>query len=282
MSSNNYGEKDLKIVIPIEIIPEEVGINDAIKKTKDSIKQGRSDKFYDDSVFTQMDNDGMPKGRAESIPSDGNNPIQTLRRLTGKSGLLQGVPPTQPSYMKTSLGGTANVPQGSGSPLDIAKKSFKPPTPMFKNPYPTAEGEPGIIENIMGKALGGPANASKALSMLKNPMALAKFLGPAAAPIFAALIAVDVTKRVIKELTAKGRPFDRTFRNLIDTRNEALRTREQQQRVLVGFGEGAQIITTTSAGTTSPRDSYNTYEQFNNNQAELEEKFAIRNDSGYD
>lgn len=282
MSANNYGEKDLKIIIPIEIVPEEVGINDAIKKTKESIKQGRSDKFYDDSVFTQMDNDGMPKGRAESIPSDGNNPIQTLRRLTGKSGLIQGVPPTNLSYMKTSLSGTANVPQGAGSPSDIAKKSFKPPTPMFKNPYATATGEPGMIEQIMGKALGGPANAAKALNMLKNPMALVKFLGPVAAPIFAGLIAVEIAKKVINELVRKGSVYDRTFKNVIDSRNEALRTRENQQRILVGFGDTAQLITTTSAGTTSPRDSYNTYEQFNHNQAALEEKFAIRNDSGYD
>ena len=288
MSQNNYGERNLAIVIPIEIIPEEVGIDRAIRETsygnRARIKKGISEKFYDDSVFTQMDNDGLPKGRAESIPSEGNNPIQTLRRLTGKSGLIQGVPPTNPSYMKTSLEGTANVPRGGNAPID--KSSFYQGIKKVKSPgaglHVYGEGEPSALEGMMGRILGGPSGISKAMGMLKNPIAFVKFLGPLAAPVFAGLIAVEVAKKVINELVRKGSVYDRTFRNVIDTRNEALRTREQQQRILVGFGDGAQLITTTSAGTTSPRDSYNTYEQFNHNQKVLEEKFAIRNDSGYD
>ena len=285
MSSNNYGEKDLKIVIPIEIVPEAFGISDAIKETKERIKQGGSEKFYNDSVFVQMDDQkilssGLPKGRAESMPSDGNSPLNTLRRTTAKSGLLQGVPPTNPNYIKTSVGGTANVPQGGNAPIN--KNSYKAKPPMFKNTIPAPAEEPGMFESILSKVLGGPASASKGLAMLKNPLALAKYLGPVAGPVLAGFVAIEVTKKVINELVRKGSIYDRTFKNVIDTRNEALRTREQQQKILVGFGDGAQLITTTSAGTTSPRDSYNTYEQFNHNQAVLEEKFAIRNDSGYD
>jgi len=285
MSSNNYGDKNLQIRIPIEIVPEEVGINEAIKETKESIKKGRSEQFQRNGVFdiyNRNDDQASPKGREAAVPAESNTPLSVLRRTTGKSGLLQGVPPTQPNYMKTSLAGTAQVPQGGQAPID--KKTFF--QKKAKNPdaglHIYGEGDPGKIEGLLNKALGGPANASKALGMLKNPVALAKFLGPVAAPIIAAFVAVDVAKRIINDMVRKGSIFDRTFKNVVHNRFEALRTREQQQRILVGFGDTAQLITTTTAGTTNPRDSFNTYNIINDEDKDIEEMFAIRNDSGYD
>jgi hypothetical protein len=285
MSSNNYGEKNLHVVVPIEIVPEELGIKEEIAETKRRIKEGRSEEFRRQGIFdiyNRNDDKASPKGREAAVPAESNSPLNMLRRTTGKSGLIQGIPPTKPSYMKTSLQGTANVPQGGQAPID--KKTFY--QKKVKSPgaglHVYGEGEPGKFEQIIAKALGGPEKAQTALNMLKNPIQLAKFLGPAAAPIFAAFIAVDVTKRVINELVRKGSVYDRTFKNIIANRTEALRTREQQQAHLIGYGDTSQLITTTTAGTTSPRDSYNTYTVFNKDQAELEQKFSIRNNSGYD
>ena len=86
---------------------------------------------------------------------------------------------------------------------------------------------------------------------------------------------------VAKEFVKKGGLADKTFRNLVDTRFEVLRTREQQQKYLVGFGDAAQLITTTVAGTTNPRDSFNTYTEYNKNELEHESKWAIRDNQGY-
>jgi len=282
MSSNNYGEKNLQIRIPIEIIPEEVGINEAIKDTKKRIQEGKGEEFRRNGIFdiyNRNDDQASPKGREQAVPSESNNPLTTLKRTTGKSGLLQGLAPYKPSYMKTALTGTAQVPQGGQAPFD--KDSFKKKPEMFRNPYPVQE-EAGLLEKIIGRALGSPQQAQQAFSMLKSPAKLIKFIGPVAGPLFAGLIAVELTKKIVRELTRKGSIYDRTFKNVIDNRNEALRTREQQQRILVGFGDTSQLITTNVSGSTNPRDAYNTYTEFNRNQAELEEKFAIRNDSGYD
>ena len=60
-----------------------------------------------------------------------------------------------------------------------------------------------------------------------------------------------------------------------------MRTREQQQLYLVGFGDRAQLITTNVSGSTNPRDSFNTYTEFNKDELEHESRWAIRTNSGY-
>ncbi len=104
---------------------------------------------------------------------------------------------------------------------------------------------------------------------------------PVGAALLAGLVAVEVAKIIIKDLVRKGSIYDRTFKNVIHDRFEALRTREVQQRILAGFGETAQIITTTTAGTTNPRDSFNTYAIINDYDKEIEDFYAIRNSAGY-
>ena len=62
-------------------------------------------------------------------------------------------------------------------------------------------------------------------------------------------------ERITKMMTKRGGIFDKTFRNKSNTLQNQLRTREQQQSIRSGF---TQVIFTTNAGTTDPRDSYNT------------------------
>ena len=104
------------------------------------------------------------------------------------------------------------------------------------------------------------------------------------ASAIAAVIAAVALGLLIKELVRKGSVYDRTFKNLVDTQNEVLRVRQQQQQILVGFDEhsafGSQLITTTVAGTTAPRDSFNTYTEINRDNSLIEDMFSIRTDYG--
>lgn len=289
MSSPNYGEKNLRIKIPIEIVPEVHGIQDEIKDIQKSergrIEEGRREgrrRIFD----AEHPEEAYPQRNFPPILTGKGMMREYSPEIKAVTKLVAGIAPTQfrLGQLQPSAQGTASVPTGGRAPEGIAKKDFKktPPNPDAGLHIYGEDGEPGTLEKIITKSLGGPARAQQALSMLKNPIALAKFLGPVAVPIFAAFLVIELTKRLTNELVRKGSVFDRTFKNVIFNRFEALRTREQQQRILVGFGETAQLITTTMAGTTNPRDAYNTYTIFNEDQAELEENFAIRNDSGYE
>ncbi len=285
MSSPNYGEKNLRIKIPIEIVPDEIGIDEETKKlsTRERIEKGRVEgrrRIYDEEHI----DDAYP--RRSQLVLKGNGGMAEYVERKKLIGLVAGVTATKfrLGHTQASLAGTASVPVGGKAPEDI-----KPQKVMKKVKNPDAglhvygeDDPPGTIEKIISKTLGGPQKAQQALGMLKNPIALAKFLGPVALPIIGGFILIELIKRFSLELVRKGSILDKTFKNLVHTRFEVLRTREQQQRILVGFGPTAQLITTTVAGTTNPRDAYNTYTIFNEDQMELEEKFAIRNDKGYD
>jgi len=142
------------------------------------------------------------------------------------------------------------------------------------------------LEKMLDKSLGGPAKARDALQFLVNPTSAVKSLltkagGPGA---IAAVVSAIVLAALIKELVRKGSVYDRTFKNVVDNRTEVLRVRQQQQQILVGFDEhsalGSQLITTTVAGTTEPRDAFNTYEVINRDSATIEDMFSIRSNDG--
>ena len=142
------------------------------------------------------------------------------------------------------------------------------------------------LEKMLEKSLGGPSKARDAMQFLINPTGAVKSLltkagGPGA---IAAVISAVVLAALIKELVRKGSVYDRTFKNVVDNRTEVLRTRQQQQQILVGFDEhsalGSQLITTTIAGTTEPRDAFNTYEVINRDSATIEDMFSIRSNDG--
>ncbi len=306
MSESNYGDKNLQIRIPIEIVPDIKDIKKGIREIqggeKGRISQGRFEEARRLGAFDEVNLYNSP---SQGIYETGATfPLRTHPILHGNGGpndiakvrmaeiktaskLVAGSAPlayrlgqVQPSGI-----GTAAVPVGGGAPAGISKSSFqfRPNRQVGVGVYDPGDPPDNPLANLFNKALGGPAKAQQAIALLRNPLGLIKMLAtnPITATILAALVAVEVAKVIIKELVRKGSIYDRTFKNLIFTRFEALRTREVQQRILVGFGDTAQIITTTSAGTTNPRDAYNTYEVFNRNQMELQEKFAIRNDRGY-
>lgn len=113
-----------------------------------------------------------------------------------------------------------------------------------------------------------------------HPLGIATSLIGRLVPIAVPLVIISATESIIKALTQKGSIFDLTFRNIVDNRNNVLRSRESQQEIRVGFEGKSQLIVTTRAGTTSPILSYNTYEQRNNNTLEFEKMRAVREVGG--
>ncbi len=141
----------------------------------------------------------------------------------------------------------------------------------------------GMLKKILERDLG-VGKAREALNFMINPQAmiggqigkLARGGGPLGAAILLALAAPHIITALTKMLTRRGSFFDLTFRNIMDNRINALRTRESQQEIRRGIEGKSQVILTTRAGTVDPVFSYNTYEQINNNELEFEKIHQVR------
>lgn len=133
----------------------------------------------------------------------------------------------------------------------------------------------GNKETILDKILGKRA-ASNIISMGRNPrnffFGIAKTL-PWLGGVFAAK---EIADFIIDEIVKLDK-FLKAFIDEIDKRIDAFRTLQQQAGIQAGL---IQRIITTASGSTEPRYSYNTFEEFNTNQADLEERFQMTNNSG--
>ena len=122
----------------------------------------------------------------------------------------------------------------------------------------------------------GRKTLSNLLSFGSNPASfvtgsitkLIPFIGTALAVtgIFAALI-------------AKVDNFQKEFTNNVDDRIDLFRSKENQALIQAGL---TQLIITTSAGSAEPRDAYNTFTVFNEDQSRIEADFRIRDTAGVD
>jgi len=141
----------------------------------------------------------------------------------------------------------------------------------------------GMLRKILEADLG-VSKARGAMGFLINPQAsiagqlgrLARGGGPLGAAILLALAAPHLITAFTKMLTRRGSFFDLTFRNIMDTRINVLRTRESQQEIRRGIEGKSQVILTTRAGTVDPVESWNSYEQINNNLLEFEKIKQVR------
>jgi hypothetical protein len=82
---------------------------------------------------------------------------------------------------------------------------------------------------------------------------------------------------IILAIITKIDNFEKKFIDRVDGRIDLNRSKEQQARVQAGL---QQIIITDAAGGTEPRDAYNTFNEFNNNQVRIENDFQLRDTSG--
>ncbi len=135
----------------------------------------------------------------------------------------------------------------------------------------------GKSDSILSKILG-ERGASDLIAMGKNPKSFMFGIMKALPILGGVLAAKDIAEFIIDEI-AKIDRFFKMFIDEVDNRIDAFRSLQLQSEIQAGI---TQRIITTASGGTDPRYSYNTFEMFNSNQAELEEKFQMTNKSGVD
>ena len=175
----------------------------------------------------------------------------------------------------------ADVPIGAGAPKDIAKLS-KQDAKIEKKLRKLEEKirkdevkQLGDKETILDKILGR-TTARNILSMGKNPKSF-MFGIMKALPILGGILAAkDIADFIVDEIVKLDK-FLKVFIDEVDKRVDAFRTLQLQAAVQAGL---TQRIITTQAGSVDPRYSYNTVEEFNTNQKDLEERFQMTNNSG--
>lgn len=124
----------------------------------------------------------------------------------------------------------------------------------------------------------GIGKGREAFNFLQNPkMGLTSFLKGAGPQLAAVILAYEMAPRIAKLLTSRGQIFDLTFRNEAGTLNNILRSRESQQEILAGF---QNVILTTRAGSTNPKDSSNAYRDKETEEAEHQRQWQIRDTYG--
>lgn len=90
-----------------------------------------------------------------------------------------------------------------------------------------------------------------------------------------ALAATGVIAALIKSVD----DFQKKFVDNVDGRIELFRSKETQAQIQAGL---QQVIITSSSGSAEPRDAYNTFAVFNENQSRIEADFRIRDTAGVD
>jgi len=120
----------------------------------------------------------------------------------------------------------------------------------------------------------GTKRAGNLLAVAGNPVGFVTNILTRQLPILGGILAAaKIVTFIAKELQKRGGLLDRFFRDVIKTRLDALRNKGIQQEILIGK---TQLIITTRAGTTNPRDAYNTFQLAREEREKLEEDFSVR------
>lgn len=132
--------------------------------------------------------------------------------------------------------------------------------------------------SFISKLLGDdPVNAGKTIyGFGKNPVGFLTTIMRFVPLLGGVLSAVAVANFVIDEIAKMDR-FFKVFIDRVDTRVDQLRSAQMQAEI--GAGQ-RQLIVTSRAGVVNARESYNTYQVFNDNKLELKNQFKIRDTSG--
>ena len=174
-----------------------------------------------------------------------------------------------------------NIPSVGGAPQDlrplskqdqkIQKKLGKLEEKIRKDEVKQFGDKGGFLESIIGKK-----SAKNIFDIGRNPIgALTKFAKaiPFLGGVFAAK---EIADFVIDEMI-KLDAFFKAFIDIITNRENKFRDLITQARVQAGL---QQDIITTADGGVDARESYNTFNIFEKNQIEIEEKYELQNTSG--
>lgn len=118
--------------------------------------------------------------------------------------------------------------------------------------------------------------AKNIFNMGRNPVGFMTGVMKALPILGGILAAKEIAEFVVDEI-AKIDRFFKKFIDLVDERVDAFRSLQEQANIQAGL---SQRIITTASGSTEPRYSYNTFDEFNNNQSEHERKNQMINTSG--
>ncbi|KKM73092.1 hypothetical protein LCGC14_1413930, partial [marine sediment metagenome] len=176
-----------------------------------------------------------------------------------------------------------NTPSVGGAPQDLRplskqdqktqKKLGRLEEKIRKDEVKQFGDKKGFLKSILG-----PKTAKNLFNIGRNPIG---FLTGAlkSLPILGGILAAkEMAEFVIQELV-KLDAFFKAFIDIIDNRTNKFRDLETQARIAAGL---QQDIITTADGGVDPRQSYNTFNVFEQNQIEIEEKYTLQNTSGVD
>ncbi len=224
----------------------------------------------DDTTFDQLDKSAA---KAQKSLEKRNRELQKTQKSLDKA-----------AKVREEAGGAfpqADVPIGSGAPKDIAilskqdakieKKLRKLEKKIKKDEVKQLGDKETILDKILGRT-----SARNLMSMGKNPKNFMFGIMKALPILGGVLAAKDIADFIIDEIVKLDK-FLKVFIDEIDNRLDPFRTLLEQAFVVAGL---SQRIITTASGGIDPRYSYNTFEQFNKNQADLEERFQMTNNSG--
>jgi len=156
--------------------------------------------------------------------------------------------------------------QGPGAPIQKDSAFQKAIDDAVKN-------SSSKLDNLANSKLG-TQQVSTIASFGKNPVGFMTSMFGSKLPILGALItAKELVQFFIVELMKPGGPLDINVRDIISNRINAFNDKRESAEILAGF---TQVIFTTRGGTTSPRNAYNTFEVFNQDEEALADDFSIR------
>jgi len=186
------------------------------------------------------------------------------QKIDRQKQTFQGFKPEEEAGVMPLVGGSP------GSPI-TAKKSFKEDIEDEIN----KKVKVGFREAFADQA-GGMRGANMLFAFGKNPKGFAMGLLRTIPFIGGIVAATEFAQAIIAEIEKTDR-FFKAFIPIIDNRINQLRKVEQQANIRAG---NIQLIATTRAGGTEPRESYNTFNEFNQNRVKLESNFEVRDTSG--
>lgn len=168
--------------------------------------------------------------------------------------------------------------------LQILETQLEEITNTFVNPDPRSIAQKTVDPLLIPKSqkeeglrkIFGRQTFSNLLSFGSNPLSFMTGTVTRLIPFIGTALLVT---GVIAAFVQKVDDFQKEFTNNVDNRINLFRSKETQALVQAGL---TQLIITTSAGSAEPRDAYNTFAQFNENQSRIESDFRIRDTAGVD
>lgn len=174
-----------------------------------------------------------------------------------------------------------NVPSGGGAPTDlqplskrdqkIQKRIEKLQEKIRKDEVKQFGKKGGFLQDLLG-----PKGAKEVFDFGRNPFgkiqAIMKVI-----PILGGVITAAGAAGFIWQELVRIDEFFKKFIDAIDERTNKFRDLETQARIQAGL---QQDIITTADGSVDARESYNTFNIFERNQIEIEEKYTLQDTTG--